>query len=510
MANNDGIVSNYQKKTLRFVLILYSISALLAGITFAGMKLLGLYKEVKWGYIVIFTVLVLLEVVMFRVVYKSILKANDNWMNQLNMFKPIILVISYVNYLYITLMIPSKELWVSVFYFIIIGALFLDNKMNILSIIIGLICQFIIFKFNPSILPDDQVIIRELIVRSIVITLISAGIYIFTLFASMLLKDVEANEDMLKEKNDRISGLFIKIAEFSNRLLKSSDLLSTMLEEETNSIQEIANTSHEISIDSKEMLDKSYKSKDSLEILLDINKMVSLKAKETKEVSIDLVRVSNDNEESLRSVLDIMEGIIKSIEATYNAIRVLEERSGQMDEILSVIGSISEQTNLLALNASIEAARAGEAGRGFAVVADEVRRLADNSQKSLSDISTIVNEFKEKTNQVQGLMEDNNDKISVGNKFLNETVSNVISMIEDLKLSGENIDEINKLTTNLLNETENVVVLNSDIVGKTQNTINMFSTVSDSVSESAATSEEIATSAEELKNIAIAMNELIK
>jgi methyl-accepting chemotaxis protein len=283
-----------------------------------------------------------------------------------------------------------------------------------------------------------------------------------------------------------------------------------MIEEETSTIQEIANTSHEISVDSKEMLDKSYKSKDSLQTLLNINQMVSLKAKDTKNVSISLVSVSNDNEESLRSVLGIMEGIIKSIKTTYNATRVLEEKSGQMDEILSVIGSISEQTNLLALNASIEAARAGEAGRGFAVVADEVRRLADNSQKSLNDISTIVNEFKEKTNQVQELMEDNNDKIGVGNKFLNETVSNVMSMIEDLKLSGENIDEINKLTSNLLKETENVVIFNSDIVEKTQNTINMFSTVSDSVSESASTSEEIATSAEELKNIAIAMNELIK
>lgn len=510
MASNDGIVSNYQKKTLRFVLILYSISALAASITFACMKLFGLYDEVKWNYIAAFIIIVLLELVMFRLIYKSIVKTSDNWMNQLNKFKPLILVISYFNYLYITLMIPSKELWVSVFYFIIIGALFLDNKMNILSIIIGVICQFIIFKFNPSILPDEHVIVRELIIRSVVIILISSGIFIFTLFASMLLKDVEENEEMLKEKNDRISNLFIKIAEFANGLLNSSNSLANMIEEETSTIQEIANTSHEISIDSKEMLDKSYKSKESLQTLLDINKLVSLKAKDTKGVSINLVRVSNDNEESLKSVLGIMEGIIKSIETTYNAIKVLEERSGQMDEILSVIGSISEQTNLLALNASIEAARAGEAGRGFAVVADEVRRLADNSQKSLSDISIIVNEFKEKTNQVQELMEDNNDKIGVGNKFLNETVTNVISMIEALKLSGENIDEINKLTNNLLKETENVVNFNSDIVEKTQNTIDMFNTVSDSVGESAATSEEIASSAEELKSIAIAMNELIK
>ncbi|WQW82410.1 methyl-accepting chemotaxis protein TlpC [Helicobacter pylori] len=145
-------------------------------------------------------------------------------------------------------------------------------------------------------------------------------------------------------------------------------------------------------------------------------------SKDLKTCVDNLTKTAHKQERSLKNTTQSLEEITNIITTIDSKSQEMISQGEDIKSVVDMIRDIADQTNLLALNAAIEAARAGEHGRGFAVVADEVRKLAERTQKSLSEIEANINIL------VQSIA-DNAESIKMQNKGV-ENIHNSINALQ--------------------------------------------------------------------------------
>jgi len=200
----------------------------------------------------------------------------------------------------------------------------------------------------------------------------------------------------------------------------------------------------------------------AVDSLNDSTQLISDNVENTSQQISSTLVLSEQGIVQMKSSQQSIKQLADKLSDANNVVTELNTQAQSIAGIVSTIDDIAEQTNLLALNAAIEAARAGEAGRGFAVVADEVRSLSSRTSDSTTEIQSMIGNVQQSSVKAAELMKDS---ANLATGSVNEA-DQAQKMIDGIMLA---VQEIENMTQKISLATHDQFRVRDDINTRTIN-----------------------------------------
>ena len=413
------IIEEYMDHVYKLVLILLAASCAAAGVSYAGLKLIGVADFVRWSTWAIY----ILICVIYTVICVFVIKRQGMLKSKIRQTKNIMFGVLMVQTNILYIFFPGKTMWGVFMYSFIVAGLLIDFKFQVISTVTSLIFMAaqMVIHMDIALPEQDERFMSNVAILSSAVALGAFGMCLLVYLIEKFL--INAKKKELAKNNNRMKLI----------LDKSESAVHTLADNSTGIMEQVESESA------------------SLEQLNAITEKLA---------------VANENE--LKRLVEVNKNVMNVNENAVETISKLVTRTEQIQETMSAIAKIANSTNLLALNASIEAARAGEAGRGFSVVVGEIQNLSNNTKGLLDEIQNVIDAVNEDTNETSAQVGISSEKIQEQSRVLADTVESIWQMIELVKESFESIRSIEKLNA----IQEKLLVANSD---KNKNVLEQFS-----------------------------------
>lgn len=206
--------------------------------------------------------------------------------------------------------------------------------------------------------------------------------------------------------------------------------ISATAKQQQATASEIAATTTEIGATSKEI---SATSKELVKTMIEVSGVTEQSA-----------TLAGSGQAGLTHMEDTMRHVMEAAGSINAKLAVLNEKAGNINQVVTTITKVADQTNLLSLNAAIEAEKAGEYGRGFAVVATEIRRLADQTAVATYDIEQMVKEILSAVSAGVMGMDKFSEEVRRGIEEVQQVGNQLSQIIQQVQALAPRVESVNE------------------------------------------------------------------
>jgi methyl-accepting chemotaxis protein len=229
---------------------------------------------------------------------------------------------------------------------------------------------------------------------------------------------------------EQLSSLVGEVQRSGIQVNASVNEIAATAREQQATATEIAATTTEIGATSREI---SATSRALVKTMSEVSTVADQSAALAGSGQAGLTRM----EETMRQVMEAAGSINAKL-------AVLNQKAGNITQVVTTITKVADQTNLLSLNAAIEAEKAGESGRGFAVVATEIRRLADQTAVATYDIEQMVKEIQSAVSAGVMGMDKFSEEVRRGIQDVHEVSNQLTQIIHQVQTLAPRFEAVNE------------------------------------------------------------------
>ncbi len=227
----------------------------------------------------------------------------------------------------------------------------------------------------------------------------------------------------------QLSGTLKRLMMALIQVNSSATEMSATLKQQQASANEVASTSVEIGATAKEISATTR----------ELGKTMSSVA----EVSEQTAALATGGQAGLSRLEGTMRQIMGATTTISAKLAILNEKTSNINSVVTTINKVADQTNLLSLNAAIEAEKAGESGQGFAVVATEIRRLADQTAVATYDIEQMVKEMQSAVSAGVMGMDKFAEEVRRGNEEVCGVTAQLVQIIQQVQALTPRFESVN-------------------------------------------------------------------